>query len=118
MPHIPDHLDPFESPFLDFFETSDLGRRAQFQATLPQRQTAGQQRFNPFAFEQLLNSFLGRLGTQFSSGQVPNATFAGELASQFSTPGQQQRTRARAPVFQSGLSQAGLVGPLRRLFNQ
>ncbi len=120
MPHIPGHLDfnPLDSPFADFFETDPLGRQAQFQARLPQRQTAGQQRFNPFAFEDLLNSFLRRLGTQFNTGQVPNATFAGELASQFSTPGQQQRRRARAPVFQSGLGTAGLVGPLRRLFNQ
>lgn len=116
LPFPPD--DPFESPFLDFFETTELGRRAQFQAALPQRQTAGQQRFNPFDFEQIMNNFLRRLSTQVSTGQVPNATFGGELASQFSTPGQQQRRRARAPVFQSGLGTAGLVGPLRRLFNQ
>ncbi len=118
MPHIPGHIDPFDSEFLDFFETTDIGRRAQFQATRPENQTAGQQRFSPFAFEDAMNSFLRRLGTQFNTGQVPNATFAGELASQFSSPGQQQRRRARAPVFQSGLGTAGLVGPLRRLFNQ
>ena len=110
--------NPFDSPFLDFFETTDLGRRAQFQATRPANQTAGQRRFSPFAFEDAMNSFLRRLGTQFNTGQVPNATFAGELASQFSTPGQQQRRRARAPVFQSGLGTSGLVGSLRRLFNQ
>ncbi len=111
-------FNPFDNPFLDFFETDDLGRRAAFQARLPENQTAGQQRFNPFDFEQIMNSFLRRLGTQINTGQVPNATFTGELASQFSTPGQQQRRRARAPVFQSGLGTAGLVGPLRRLFNQ
>ncbi len=115
-PRLP--FDPLDSPFADFFETTDLGRRAQFQATRPANQTAGQRRFNPFAFEDAMNSFLSRLGTQFNTGQVPNATLAGELASQFSTPGQQQRRRARAPVFQSGLGTGGLVGPLRRLFNQ
>ena len=118
MPHIPSHLDPFESPFLDFFETSDLGRQAQFQSRLPANQTAGQRGFNRFAFEDLMNSFLRQLGTQFRTGQVPNATFGGTLAEQFSTPGQQQRRRARAPIFESGLGTAGLVSPLRRLFQQ
>ena len=71
-----------DNPFFEGFETSDIGRRANFQGRFAGF-GQGQQNQLGTLFEPTFNRYLGMLGQQIMGGGKPDATFTDYLSQNF-----------------------------------
>jgi hypothetical protein len=112
MPHEFGHLG-LANPFFQFLEEDPFGQRANFFSRINQPLNFGATNFANQQFEQRQNAFLGALGTQIRSGQVPDATFEDELNSNFNFA----RQLRRAPASQTGRGTSRFASPGRFLLS-